>query len=58
MLKSYKHYMILFLLTLICINVNTKKSNKEDTKKPKKSILDYTDADMERLFDQWEVYLK
>ncbi|CAH1638175.1 unnamed protein product [Spodoptera littoralis] len=46
----------LFFLVFVCISVSlAKKANDEE--KPdwaKKDIRDFSDADMERLFDQWE----
>lgn len=49
----------LFILYLTIFWVNAKKTKGND--KPewaKKDIRDYTDADMERLLDQWEVSTK
>lgn len=49
-------YIIVFLTVIFVIAVETKKSGEED--KPtwtKKDIRDYSDADMERLLDQWNV---
>lgn len=47
---------LLFILYITIFWVNAKKS--KENEKPqwaKKDIRDYTDADMERLLDQWEV---
>jgi hypothetical protein len=47
-------YLVIFAILLV--SVNTKKF--KDEEKPawaKKDIRDFTDADLERLFDQWEV---
>ena len=56
-MNSIKYLLILGLLTLALIAlVNCKKSDAEN--KPawaKKDIRDYSDADLERLLDQWEV---
>lgn len=50
-------FIVLTILTLfVCVSVFGKKA--EPDKKPewaKKDIRDYSDADMERLLDQWEV---
>lgn len=52
----FKAYILSILLLTMCL-VNCKKY--KDDKKPdwaKKDIRDYSDADMERLLDQWEVF--
>lgn len=49
----------LFILYLAIFYVNGKKTNENE--KPdwaKKDIRDYSDADMERLLDQWEVSIQ
>lgn len=54
-MNSSKFYLLLGLLTLLAL-VGAKKSDEKN--KPewaKKHISDYSDADMERLLDQWEV---
>lgn len=45
------------LFTLCLANEDSKKENKEPKKEDwkKKDIRDYSDADLERLLDQWEV---
>lgn len=50
---------LICILYLTIFWVNAKKS-KENAKPEwaKKDIRDYTDADMERLLDQWEVCFK
>lgn len=49
-------YFIMFLVFEMCA-VSVAQDDKPDPyeKIKKKNILDYTDADMERLFEQWEV---
>lgn len=49
-------FILLLVLASLLMTVNSKKPDKKD--KPewaKKDITDFTDADMERLLDQWEV---
>lgn len=53
---STRKYQICVLLTIAVLAISAKKSN--DETKPawaKKKITDYSDADMERLLDQWNV---
>jgi len=47
----------LFLVGLLFLNVSLiwAKKSKEQPDWAKKDIRDYSDADMERLLDQWEV---
>lgn len=48
--------MFIFLLVVNCIKIYSAKKS-DDTNKPewaKKDIRDYSDADLERLLDQWE----
>ena len=50
--------LLFFLLVLQLIAAKTKKENageEEADKWKKKDVRDYNDADVERLFDQWEV---
>lgn len=50
------NYIFLFLIILLISTTFSKKF--DENKKPdwaKKDIRDFTDADMERLLDQWEV---
>lgn len=47
----------LFLLILSVPFTLSKKSSKDKPDWAKKDIRDFTDADMERLFDQWEVII-
>lgn len=47
----------IFFILLVCLVVTLAKKV-DDTEKPKwaqKKITDYSDADMERLLDQWNV---
>lgn len=51
-----KAFASILIIVVISTAINSKKFNEND--KPewaKKDIRDYTDADMERLLDQWEV---
>ena len=49
------------LFCLVVLQISASKSKKEDTgteeseKWKKKDVRDYNDADVERLFEQWEV---
>ena len=47
------HFVVLICLILTCNS--TKEKSKGDEKWKKKDIRDYSEADLERLFDQWEV---
>lgn len=49
------HYM--FWLLIAILSLTSAKKFKDDSKPDwaKKDIRDFTDADMERLLDQWEV---
>ncbi|XP_033725677.1 LDLR chaperone boca-like [Pecten maximus] len=53
-----KVFILLFLVNYVVLASNDKKEKKEDNiageKWKKKKIQDYSEADMERLFDQWE----
>lgn len=57
-IKNKKLYVITFIvIVVLSLGVNSKKSG-DDEEKPtwtKKKITDYSDADMERLLDQWNV---
>lgn len=47
-----------YIFFIMLFSITTAKKYKEDDSKPdwaKKDIRDFTDADMERLLDQWEV---
>lgn len=49
-------YLALLFFTYLFVEMSCKKSNPDE--KPawaKKDIRDFSDADMERLLDQWEV---
>lgn len=52
----------IIILLVICVGIAVNATNKKDEKeKPawaKKKITDYSDADMERLLDQWNVRKK
>lgn len=49
-------YIYILAVVLVGIEVHSKKfKEKEKPEWAKKDIRDYTDADMERLLDQWEV---
>ena len=50
-------FISLFLLIVIISAKNQDADNLEEKWK-KKDVRDYTDADIERLFDQWEVRLR
>lgn len=55
-MKKFRTFVLLFLLILTIKEIDCKKTDKKE--KPdwaKKDIRDYTDADLERLYDQWEV---
>ena len=55
------NFLIYFLLftTLYYVTSAKKKSSANDAEKwKKKDIRDYTDADLERLYEQWEVCQK
>lgn len=47
---------ILYLTIFLVYGKKTKENEKPDW--AKKDIRDYSDADMERLLDQWEVRIK
>lgn len=50
------HFVVLICLILTCNSTKEKsKESKGDEKWKKKDIRDYSEADLERLFDQWEV---
>lgn len=55
----YRYFVYVYLIySLTIIHINCKKY--KDSEKPdwaKKDIRDYTEADMERLLDQWEVII-
>lgn len=44
----------ILILCLVCVAIECKKG-KEKPEWAKKDIRDFSDADMERLLDQWEV---
>lgn len=52
-------YNLLLLITLLLITTTSSKkyADKDKPEWAKKDIRDYTDADMERLLDQWEVFI-
>ncbi|XP_022919656.1 LDLR chaperone boca [Onthophagus taurus] len=45
---------LFFLLIITYINISNGKKSKDKPEWAKKDIRDFSDADMERLFDQWE----
>ncbi|XP_070184022.1 LRP chaperone MESD-like [Littorina saxatilis] len=48
-------WLLFFLLVVLCVSAITAKKDEEESEKwKKKDVRDYTDADVERLFDQWE----
>ena len=49
-------FMILFSIHL-CISSEGKNEDNAKEKWKKKDVRDYTDADLERLFEQWEVHV-
>lgn len=56
-LKIITFFVVLFIYFLF-VSGKSEKKNKEDPeadKWKKKDIRDYTEADIERLYDQWEV---
>lgn len=57
MLNLGKKYssIILLLVCIVVITVATKDTEKDKPAWAKKKITDYSDADMERLLDQWNV---
>lgn len=46
---------LLFFLTLVALSASKKFDDEEKPSWAKKDIRDYSDADLERLLDQWEV---
>ena len=58
---NFQFYIIIFIVSnLILLSICNKADEKEtkngkDEKWKKKNIRDYSEADLERLFDQWEV---
>lgn len=58
MVTSSKQFqLILMLVVCLVVTVNAKKDDdrKEKPAWAKKKLTDYSDADMERLLDQWNV---
>lgn len=56
MISSTQKYQIYLIVTIFVVVALAKKA--DDDSKPewtKKKLTDYTDADMERLLDQWNV---
>ncbi|KFM78612.1 LDLR chaperone boca, partial [Stegodyphus mimosarum] len=52
-IKLSRSFVLLYLIVIIHIS-QSKKSGKEKPAWAKKDIRDYNDADLERLYDQWE----
>ena len=50
-------FVMMILAVLLEVNAEKKKNSDDDKqkKKKKKDLRDYNDADLERLFDEWEV---
>lgn len=48
---------VLILVTLLIMPSSRCQVRKKDGK-PKKDLRDYTDADLERLYEEWEVIMK
>ncbi|XP_035220179.1 LDLR chaperone boca-like isoform X2 [Stegodyphus dumicola] len=53
LIKFSRNFVVLYLIVIIHLS-QSKKSGKEKPAWAKKDIRDYTDADLERLYDQWE----
>jgi len=47
--------LFLLFLFLVALHAAKKYKDKKDEKGKKKDIRDYNDADMERLYEEWEV---
>lgn len=47
--------LVIVVLGFICSSIAKKADEKDKPKWAKKDIRDYSDADMERLLDQWDV---
>ena len=54
MLRLVSRTNLVFLLLALTCNINCVTSAKEKPDWAKKDIRDYSDVDLERLFDQWE----
>ena len=52
-------FLICYYLTHLCLagKDSKNKETKPEEKWKKKDVTDYSDADVERLFDQWEVQI-
>lgn len=49
---------LLVIIPLLCTCAYTQQQKETDGKaKKKKDLTDYTDADLERLYDEWEVIM-
>lgn len=56
MIRSNRKFQIILLLVVcLAIAASAKKGDVEKPAWAKKSITDFSDADMERLLDQWNV---
>ena len=58
MRRSHVYVMVVLLLSATIVHGNGKgksDSSDESNKWKKKDVRDYTDVDIERLFEQWEV---
>lgn len=54
MLLKYT-FLVLFIACFLVATYAKKKDNEDEPAWKKKKITDYSDADMERLLDQWNV---
>jgi len=55
-MAEVKFLLLLFLISLfLVLFVKSEKAEDASEKWKKKDIRDYTDADVERLYEQWEV---
>jgi len=55
MFINFSFLIVLFAFSLVFANNTPKSKDNANEKWKKKDIRDYTDADVERLYDQWEV---
>ena len=54
-LRAHALKMRLCLLLLILVSVSLNAETKKDEKGKKKSVLDLTERDVHRIYEQWEV---
>ena len=55
-MKEFILFYAIILFSCLLSSLTVQGSKKED--KPKKDVLDMTDADIERLYEEWEVNTK